>query len=201
MENTNDSAPVSTETTEETTETTASQGLTADDVKNLLSETLEPFTADLASLKRSVKKATKETKADTPNQTESAGNIDLVQKYEALALRTAGITKDSERELARKLQEETGKDMDSLLDSKYFQSELESLRQNEANADASTNIKGDGTGVNSRLTAEHWIAKGEYPEVGVNIKDASELPNREERQKIRKALINQEKEGGKFYNQ
>lgn len=160
--------------------------------------TKEDFTAlanDIASLKRSMKKAVKSSdgKETQKNQTD---DVDLSQKLEKLVLKQAGIAKDSEIELARKLQAETGKDIEDLLDSKYFQTELEALRTDEANAEASSGVKGDKTGgSSSKQSAEYWIAKGDYP-------TREQVPDPKVRRAVRDAMVSKQKSGGgKFYNE
>lgn len=191
MEPQNDSTPTSTENVEQNSDS-ESKSLTLDDVRNLLSETLEPLNNDLASLKRSTKKVVKESKGDTAKQTQS-DDSDYSDRYDSLLLRTEGIKNEKEIALANKLKAETGMDMEKLLNSKYFQLELEELRTELANANASSDVKGDGSGGNAKQTSAYWIAKGEYP-------SKEQVPDRTVRAEIRSALMNKEKEGGKFYN-
>lgn len=191
MEPQNDSTTVSTETTEETTQET-SQSLTAEDVKNLLAETLAPITSDIASLKRSTKKTLKETKGETPEKT--SDDSDLLEKVTSLSLRVAGITEPDEIKLYKDLKNETGLSDDKLIESKYFKSELETLRTERANAAATANLKGDSSGGGVKSSAQFWIAKGEYP-------TREQVPDRKVRAEIRTALMNKEKgTSGKFYN-
>lgn len=150
----------------------------------------------VGSLKRELKEAKKALEAkessDTPQQTNDSA---LAEKVETLALRVEGINKDSEIDLARKLQKETGLPIDKLLSSKYFKAELEDLRASEANAEASTGIKGDkSNSQNPKSSAAYWIAKGEYP-------PRDQVSDNKVRKEIRDALVAKEKgTSGKFYN-
>lgn len=183
----NNQAPVTEETTGEG-EGESSQ----EEVVTLKKGEYDKMLTDLGSLKRENKdlKKPKEPK-ETPQKTDDS---ELSQKVEALSMQVAGITKDSEVELAKNLQKETGLPMDKLLSSKYFKSELEDLRTSEANAEASTGIKGDKTGSSAKQSAEYWIAKGEYP-------TREQVPDAKVRTEIRKAMVAKEKgTSGKFYN-
>lgn len=151
--------------------------------------------SDLGSLKRENKdlKKPKEPKnEETPNQTNDSA---LSKEIEELAMQVAGITKDSELELARKLQKETNLPMKQLINSKYFKSELEDLRASEANAEASSGIKGDkSNSQNPKSSAAYWIAKGEYP-------PRDQVSDKAVRKEIRDALVAKEKGStGRFYN-
>lgn len=154
----------------------------------------EKMLTDLGSLKRENKdlKKPKEPKEETSEKTNDSA---LAEKVETLALRVEGINKDSEIDLARKLQKETGLPMDKLLSSKYFKAELEDLRASEANAEASTGIKGDkSNSQNPKSSAAYWIAKGEYP-------PRDQVSDNKVRKEIRDALVAKEKgTSGKFYN-
>jgi hypothetical protein len=159
-------------------------------------EKLEQFGNDIASLKRTAKKVTKEPKAETPEKTETGNSDALSEKVEALSMQVAGITESDEVAKAQELQAETGLPMDKLLKSNYFKSELADLRDAKANATASTGIKGDkNSGANVKQSAEYWIAKGESP-------TREQVPDRAVRAEIRKAFVAKEKgsAGGNFYN-
>lgn len=193
MEITNDSTATSTETVEETgTQEVKADNESSSDLTELKS-LIETQANDIASLKRSLKKATKETKTDTPEKT--TDNSDLVQKYDLLLMKQEGLQSDSEQQLAQKLQSETNLPMEKLLSSKYFKAELEELRTAETNANATTGIKGDKSSTGDpKQSAEYWIAKGEYP-------SREQVPDREVRKKIRENM--KEKASGlsgKFYN-
>lgn len=100
-----------------------------------------------------------------------------------------GLKDTEERQFAKKLAKETGKDLESLLETTYFQSELKALR--EAKITDNANIKGGKRGNNSSIdTVEYWIAKGELP-------PASEV---DLRRQVVNARINKGTSTGVFYN-
>lgn|SRR3972149_2377938 len=107
-------------------------------------------------------------------------------------LRAAGIAEEDEVELAKKLKKETGKDLDALIDSNYFKSELENLRTTKANIKATDGVRG-GRGETTDKP-EHWIAKGVPP-------TPEQVPDRKKRVEIAKAMISNAKSGKKFYNE
>lgn len=166
-----------------------------DNVVTLNKAEYDKMLTDLGSLKRENKalKKPKET-SDTPEKTNN-DNSELLEKIDLLAMKAEGIKSDDEIELAKKLQKETSLPMDKLLSSKYFQSELNDLRTERANAEATSGIKGDKSGGNATQSAAYWIAKGEYP-------TREQVPDRKTRTEIRAGLVNKEKggSGGKFYN-
>lgn len=149
----------------------------------------------IGSLKRELKdakKAAKETKTveQEPQKSDDTG---LLQKFDKLALRTEGITDEDEVELANKLKEETGKDMEDLLNSKYFKSELEALRETKANVAAAAGVKGSAGSSNAKQTPEYWIAKGTPP-------SREDVPDRKTRAAIARAMMADQKDGRKFYS-
>ena len=84
--------------------------------------------------------------------------------------------------------------MDELLKSKYFQTELEALRETKSNAEASSNIKGGGTGDNKAVnTAEYWIKKGTPP-------TREQVPDRKTRAAIARGMMANEKDSKQFYS-
>lgn len=194
MSETNDSVVDTQETSTgegTSTETTDKGSQDLSELKSLI----EAQQNDIASLKRSLKKANKsEDKTDTSKQTNSDSS-ELTEKVELLSMQVAGIQADDEIKLAKDLQAETGLPMDKLLNSKYFKSELEDLRTANANAEATTGIKGDKSSAgNAKNTAAYWIAKGEHP-------TREQVPDRKVRAEIRKAFVDKESGSkGRFYN-
>ncbi len=181
-----------TSTTEGTTATETSTEQSPDQVAELRSM-LEGFGNEMASIKRSLKKA---TKGEAATDHASNDSSELVNKVELLSMQVAGITSDDEIAKAKELQQETNLPMDKLINSNYFKTELETLRTERANAEATTGVKGDGSNAGGgKLSAEYWIAKGESP-------TREQLPDRAERAKVRAHMVSKEKgnAGGKFYN-
>jgi hypothetical protein len=119
-----------------------------------------------------------EAKPDTSN--------DLGEKAYLIA---NGIKTPEEINLAKRLSKETGKDIESLLATTYFQTELKDFREKKATADAIPN--GNKRANNSAVdTVEYWIAKGELP-------PTSEV---ELRRKVVNAMIKKDETKGQFYN-
>jgi len=76
-------------------------------------------------------------------------------------LKAMGIEKD-EFPFVKEAMQSTGKSLDEILDSKYFQSELKEKREEKASQDAIPS----GTkrsGGSARDSVEYWLAKGEMP--------------------------------------
>lgn len=104
---------------------------------------------------------------------------------EAAFLIANGLKESDERALAKKLAKETGKDLETLLNTTYFQTELNALRT--ANATPTGNRRSNNS---STDTVEYWIAKGDLP-------PASEV---ELRRKVVNARMKKEESRGQFYN-
>lgn len=170
------------------------EGGAQDEKVTLTKSEYEKLNQDLGSLKRELKEYKKPKDSDkTPEKT---NNSDLSKEdVDDLLMQVSGITKDSETALAKKLQKETNLPLKQLLNSKYFKTELEDLRTSEANAEASTGIKGDKqNSQGAKGTAEYWLAKGEYP-------TREQVPDPKVRTAIRQGLVNKEKgKTGGFYN-
>lgn len=149
---------------------------------------------DNAKLRRQLKRASK--KSDEPKSKaetkESDKEFGLLQKT---YLRSADIKDEDEVELARKLQEETGKELDVLIESKYFKSELEELRDAKATTKATSGVKGGGGESKAVNTPEYWISKGVPP-------TPEQVPDRKVRVKIARAMMKNASTSGKtFYNE
>lgn len=88
-----------------------------------------------------------------------SGDLDYGQK----AFLVANGVKDAEEvALVQTVMKDTGKTLEQVLESKYFQAELKEMRDAKATADATPN----GTkrsGQSARDTVEYWLAKGELP--------------------------------------
>lgn len=153
-------------------------------------ETIGSLKREMKDLKKSLEKP-KETskKTDEPDKL-----AHLEEQLQKLTLQQAGITSDKEKELADKLKEETGMDWDKLINSKYFKSELEELRAEEANAKATSGVSGDGAKGNAKQTEDYWVAKGVPP-------TREQVPDRKTRASIARAMLKNASSGGKtFYN-
>lgn len=147
-------------------------------------ETLE---ARRARLMRQLDQTNKKLGLDTEKKAEPSSNSnDLVEKTFLIA---NGIKTADEIALARKIAKETGKDVESLLESTYFQTELKDFRDKKAtdNATPTGNNRSNNSSVD---TVEYWIAKGELP-------PKSEVKLRQD---VVNARIKKESSGGVFYN-
>jgi len=140
-----------------------------------------------------IKETTVEKKPKVKKTEEKPDESALLQKFDKLALKTDGIVEEDEIELAHKLKEETGKEMEDLLKSKYFKAELETLREEKANTKATSDVRGGGGEAKVKETPEYWIKKGGYP-------TADEVPDKKLRAKIARAMMKNTKSGKKFYN-
>ena len=109
-------------------------------------------------------------------------------------LRAAGITAEDEVELARDTAKKWGMEIDKLVDDEDFKIKLDKLRTSKANATAVSNVKGGGGQPQAKNTPEYWIAKGTPP-------SATDVPDRKTRAKIARALMDNAKNGKKFYNE
>lgn len=98
-----------------------------------------------------------------------------------------GIKEADEMEFVKDVMKETGKSLDAVVGSKFFQAELKERREDKATADATP--KGSKrSGQSAANTVEYWIAKGELPP-----KDQREL-----RQKVVNARISKESNKSMF---
>lgn len=158
----------------------------------------EKLNQDLGSLKRELKDL-KKPKADA-NETSKINDKPDDNRLMELAtksfLRSAGIAKEKEVELALSLSKKWSIPVDDLVTDEDFQVRLEKLRTSESNALATSNVKGgSGGATQAKLTSEYWIAKGVPP-------TAADVPDRKTRVKIVQAMMGKDKGGDmKFYNQ
>lgn len=121
-----------------------------------------------------------------PGNEDKSGELDYGQKAFLIA---SGIKEADEVELVQKTVKETGKTLDQVVGSKYFQAELKELREARSADDAIP--KGGNKGrsaASSRDTVEYWIAKGELPPTD----------QRELRTKVVNARIKVEKDKSQF---
>ncbi len=112
------------------------------------------------------------------------GVLDRVDKA---VLRVEKITASDEVALVESWMKDTGKDLDSVLANKHFQTELKEMRDLAATDDATPEGKKRGSG-GTRDTVDYWLAAGKLPPL-----DQPEL-----RQKVVNAKIAKEKSGSQF---
>lgn len=85
-----------------------------------------------------------------------------LDRIDRAILRGEKITSQDEIELVESIKRETGKDVESILESRYFKSELKALREDKMSDDATPKSNNRATSQN-RNTVEYWLAKGEMP--------------------------------------
>lgn len=150
----------------------------------------EKLNQTLGSLKRELKDLRKPKEdADTPKKTNTDDSA-LAQKG---FLRSAGIAQPDEVELALSTSKKWDMPIDQLVDDVDFIAKLEKHRTTRANADATSNIRGDKGGTSVKSTPEYWIAKGTPP-------TAADIPDRKARTEIARAMMAHASVGKKFYN-
>lgn len=104
-------------------------------------------------------------------------------------LAVQGIRGADEIKLVKEFMSNTGKDLDSVVESKHFKAELEEMRELKKTADA-TPSGNKRTGQSARDSVDYWIAKGELPPVS-----EAEL-----RRKVVNARMKKETSKSVFYN-
>jgi len=141
-----------------------------------------------------VKKEEPKPTEKKPKEKEEKSNEEEFGLVEKGYLRAAGITDADEIDLAKKLMVETGKELDVLIDSKYFKAELKDLQDAKATTKATSGVKGGTSNSKAIENPEYWIAKGVPP-------TPKDIPDRKARVKIHRAMMKNSATGGKkFYN-
>lgn len=102
--------------------------------------------------------AKKEGKEEGKKEAQQTKGFDYGQKA---FLKASQISSD-EYGLVEEIMASTGKDLESVLDSKYFQSELKDFRDAKATKDATPSGQKRST-TSTRDSVEYWIAKGQLP--------------------------------------
>lgn len=145
----------------------------------------------IGSLKREVKdfkKKSSETSEEKPENRPDSNNL-----IDKAFLRSAGYADKDEVELALSTAKKWGVALDELVDDEDFKIKIDKLRTQKQNAVA-TNVKGDRTNQKSGNSLDYWVSKGTPP-------TAEQVPDRAERTKITRAMMeNARQGGGKFYN-
>lgn len=79
-------------------------------------------------------------------------------------LNANGVRGKEEYDLVTDMVQNTGKDLESLLESKYFQAELRDLRATKESRAASDAASGSRKGgATARDSVDYWVSKGELP--------------------------------------
>lgn len=117
----------------------------------------------------------------------NSGELDYGQKA---FLAANGVKGSDEMKLVQEIMRNTGKkDLESVLESKYFKSELEEMRALRSTAEA--NPSGSKrSGQSSADSVDYWIAKGELPPAS----------NPELRRQVVNARLKKSESGSPFYN-
>ena len=152
---------------------------------------LETPEAKRARLKRQLEQLDKKHPelADKPEKRDkkTSKKSDELDYGEKAFLIANGIKDSDEMELVQEVMKSTGKSLDEVVGSRFFQAELKEIRDDKVAADAIP--KGNKKGNNSASnTVDYWIAKGELPP-----KDQREL-----RQKVVNARIKAESGKSQF---
>lgn len=164
---TNDQEAVTTQTGDTGTDdadmhTGADQG--TDDTKR----SFETDEAKLSRLRRMTAQLEKKLGKGTVQQPQQAqqteskakdNTLDYGQKSYLLA---SGVKPGEETELVQQIMSDTGKSLEDVLSSRYFQAELKEMREN-ASAQAATPSGTKRSNSTPRDTVEYWLAKGELP--------------------------------------
>lgn len=109
-----------------------------------------------------------------------------LDRIDQAILRVEKITSPDEIELIQQIMKDTGKDLEAVLGSRFFQAELKEMRDLAASKDATPgNTKRAGQA--PKDSVEYWIAKGELP------KDNPELAR-----KVVNAKLHTEKSKNQF---
>jgi hypothetical protein len=106
--------------------------------------------------------ATKEVKREEKPAEKKPDGLDYGQKAYLVA---NDIKSDEEIKLVETIMSETGKSLESVLQSKYFKAEIEEMREkvkSKEASDATSNSKRSSNSAKNEV--EYWIAKGELPE-------------------------------------
>ena len=174
---------------EETDET--EEGEEGDKPEKKDEKPIETPEAKRARLKRQLEQLDKKHPelADKPDKSEkkSSKKSDELDYGQKAFLIANGIKDADEMDLVQEVMKSTGKSLDEVVGSRFFQAELKEVRDDKATAEAIP--KGNKKGNNSASnTVDYWIAKGELPP-----KDQREL-----RQKVVNARIKAESGKSQF---
>lgn len=123
-------------------------------------------------------------KSDPAKPVSKSGELDYGQKAFLIA---NGVKDSDEVALVKDIMSNTGKSLDDVLESKYFQAELKEMRDTKKTEKA-TPPGTKRTGQSAADTVEYWLAKGELPPTS----------ERKLRQDVVNARINQEKDKNHF---
>jgi len=123
----------------------------------------ETIEAKKARLERQLSQINKKL-GNEPNKTSDKVETkkEDLDRIDKAILRAEKITDPDEIALARDIKKETGKDIEDVLESRYFKAELKAMREEKQAQDALPSSS-KRTSTSSMKTVEYWIAKGEMP--------------------------------------
>lgn len=136
--------------------------------------------AKLARLERQAKQLRKKLGVESevePVVTKKEPKSDNFDYGEKAYLKSSGI-EPTEFDFVKKIQKETGRDLDSLLTSEYFQFELKTMRNKKSINEAMPSSK-PMRGEDSKTKVDYWISKGQLP------------PNTPEFKQLRRDVVNE----------
>lgn len=147
--------------------------------------------ARVARLKRQYERELKKlSKTDEkPESKEKATKSGEVGYAEKAFLYATGIKGGEEVALVQEFMANTGKSLEDVVDSKFFQAELKEMRDSKASSDAVPKGSKRSTST-TKDSVDYWLAKGELPE------NTSE--NQELRRKVVNARYDRESQTNKF---
>lgn len=138
--------------------------VTEGDTKPEVVAKVETPEAKLARLQREVKRAKQKLGIEETTEVEVERKPFSLGYAEKAYLNANGVKGTDEYNLVRDMVVNTGKDIESLLDNKYFQAELKELRQTRESKNASDATSGSKIGSSSsKDTVDYWVSKGELP--------------------------------------
>jgi len=141
---------------------------------------------EIKKLEKQLGKETEEPRVESKEKATKSGELDYGQKAYLFA---TGIKGSEETKLVQDFMANTGKSLEEVVDSKFFQAELKELRESKASEDAvPKGTRRSTTG--SRDSVDYWLAKGELPE--------NTPENQELRRKVVNARIDKETNKSKF---
>lgn len=141
----------------------------------------EKLNQDLGSLKRELKdlKKAKEESKEAKETPQTKPDNALLQRMEKIAFKQHNISHEDDMELARNTAKKWGMEVEDVLGDDDFQVKLKKLQDSRANVEATSGIKGDGSGKTAaKSKADFWINSNTPPsdeDVATNKISRSEL--------------------------
>lgn len=158
---------------------------TSDDGEEAEIDWKAKYEAEEGRRKRLETKLAKSSEPKAESSPRKSDDLDFGAKAYLVA---NGVKGADETKLVKEIMANTGKDLDAVLESKYFQAELKELRDMRLAAEATpTGAKRSSQSASN--TVEYWLAKGELP-------PSSEI---DLRRKVVNARIDKESKKNVFY--